>query len=112
MEAWAERHGVELVPIEPGKPTQNAYIERFNRTFRGEVLDVYVFGELDEVRDESTRWLYDYNHDRPHLALDRQPPVAYRARHESERDRLADPSGRGCAPPYRISQAEEPLMTC
>ena len=94
LEAWAEDHGVELAPIEPGKPTQNAYIERYNRTFRQEVLDVYAFGDLEEVRDESTRWLYQYNHDRPHLSLDRQPPMAYRAAYEEERARVAEPSGR------------------
>ena len=97
LAAWAEANQVELAPIDPGKPTQNAYIERFNRTFRGEVLSVYAFSDLDEVRNVSTRWRYDYNHDRPHLALDRQPPVAYRRRHE-EIARVAEPSSRGCAP--------------
>ena len=94
---WAEDNKVELAPIEPGKPTQNAYIERYNRTYRQEVLDVYAFGDLDEVRNESTRWLYQYNNDRPHLSLDRQPPVKYRREHEEERARVAEPSGR-CAP--------------
>ncbi|MEO0476893.1 MAG: transposase [Planctomycetota bacterium] len=82
MADWAEENKVELVPIEPGKPTQNAYVERYNRTFRQEVLDVYAFSDLDEVRDVSTRWLWDHNHGRPHLSLDRQPPMAYRRRHE------------------------------
>lgn len=83
LEEWAEKHDVELVPIQPGKPTQNAYVERFNRTFREEVLSVYAFSDLDEVRDESTRWLYGYNHDRPHRALGRQTPAGYLARHET-----------------------------
>jgi len=107
MIAWAEKHGVELVPIQPGKPTQNAYAERFNRTFRGEVLDVYAFSELEEVREESTRWLYRYNHDRPHLALARQTPVGYRMRHEAKRDRMAEPSGRGCAPSSGLGHANQ-----
>ncbi len=102
LATWAERHEVELAPIQPGKPTQNAYIERFNRTFRGEVLDVYAFSDLDEVRDESTRWLHSYNHDRPHLALDRQTPAGYLARYE-QTVRDAEPSGRGCAPPCGLS---------
>ena len=106
MTAWAAEHGVELVPIQPGKPTQNAYIERFNRTFRGEVLDVYAFGDLDEVRDESTRWLHRYNHDRPHRALDRQPPAVYRARHEATR--TGGLSGRGCAPPSEPTRSTSP----
>ena len=98
---WAKKNQVELVPIEPGKlfrGTQKAYIERFNRTFRQEVLDVYAFSDLEEVRDESTRWLHGYNHDRPHLSLDRQTPAGYLAAYEST-VRSAEPSSRGCAPP-------------
>jgi putative transposase len=112
LTAWAERHQVALAPIQPGKPTQNAYIERFNRTFRQEVLDLYAFSELDEVRDESTRWLFRYNHDRPHRALDRQTPAGYRARHALNHVRLAEPSGRGCAPPSGLNQSRKTLMTC
>lgn len=97
LEDWAEKHGVDHRPIDPGKPTQNAYIERFNRTFRQEVLDVYAFSGLDEVRDESTRWLYGYNHDRPHRSLGRQSPADYRVRHEKTR-RGGEPSARGFAP--------------
>jgi putative transposase len=116
MSAWAEKNEVELVPIEPGKPTQNAYVERFNRTFREEVLDLYAFSDLDEVRDESTRWLYGYNHDRPHLALDRQPPAGYRFRHRAL-DRVVVPSRRGCAPPSGLNNAtssnpKEPKTLC
>ena len=47
---WAEDHTVNLEFIQPGKPTQNAYIERFNRTYRDEVLNMYVFKTLSEVR--------------------------------------------------------------
>ena len=103
LEDWAERHGVDHQPIEPGKPTQNAYIERFNRTFRQEVLDVYAFSDLDEVRDESTLWLYGYNHDRPHRALGRQTPAGYRAQHEKKDGRGGEPSVRGCAPPSGLT---------
>ena len=106
MARWAEQNEVELIWIQPGKPTQNAYIERYNRTFRQEVLDLYAFGDLDEVRDASTRWLYDYNHDRPHLALDRQTPAQYRARYEANA-RVAEPSSRGCAPPSGLSNSDQ-----
>jgi len=92
---------VVLAPIQPGKPTQNAYIERFNRTFREEVLSVYVFSDLDEVRDESTRWQYDYNHDRPHLALDRQTPAGYLAKYE-EAVRPAEAPNWGDTPSYDL----------
>ena len=55
--------------IQPGKPQQNAYIERFNRTVRYEWLSQYYWENLDEVRDFSTRWMWHYNHDRPNMAL-------------------------------------------
>lgn len=95
---WADTNDVELVPVEPGKPTQNAYIESYNWTFRQEVLDVYAFSDLDEVLDVSTRWLWGYNHDLPHLSVDRMPPVAYRRRYE-DRARVTGFSSRGNSDP-------------
>ena len=77
LRQWAGRHVVELVHIQPGKPTQNAYIERFNRTFRTEVLDRYVFTSLDEVRRMTEDWRRRYNHDRPHRSLGGLPPIGY-----------------------------------
>ena len=75
---WAKENEVTLHHIEPGKPTQNAYIERFNRTFRNEVLDTYIFDHLDEVRDHAWEWMIDYNEQRPHDALGNIPPTIYR----------------------------------
>ena len=46
---WAQEHAVDLEFIQPGKPTRNSYIERFNRTYRYEVLNMYVFKTLSEV---------------------------------------------------------------
>jgi transposase InsO family protein len=54
---WAEEHGVMLEFIKPGKPTQNAFIERFNRTYRTEILDFYLFRTLNEAREITERWL-------------------------------------------------------
>jgi len=76
---WAERHGVELEFIEPGKPTQNSYIERFNRTFRHEVLDFYIFSRLSEVREIVDNWLKQYNEQRPHESLGDLIPSEYLA---------------------------------
>jgi putative transposase len=76
---WAKVHNVQLGHIQPGKPAQNAYIERFNLTFRTEVLDAYAFSSLQEVRDLTEVWLQEYNTVRPHQALRGLPPVAYAA---------------------------------
>lgn len=71
---WAQERQVTLDFIQPGKPTQNAYVERFNRSFREEVLDTYAFSNLDEVRDQATKWMWVYNRERPHQALNGATP--------------------------------------
>jgi len=75
LDHWCREHGITLTYIQPGKPTQNAYIERLNGSIRRELLSAYVFRTLDEVRLRATEWMYDYNHLRPHKALGYRPPV-------------------------------------
>jgi len=79
LKIWAEEHQIILVHIQPGKPSQNAYVERFNRTFREDVLDAYLFDSLDEAREITEEWLEEYNAIRPHEALQGLPPYQYAA---------------------------------
>jgi putative transposase len=81
LEVWAETNAVKVEHIKPGKPAQNAFIERFNRTYREDVLDMYLFRDLDDVRDITTKWMYEYNHERPHSALGGVPPIAIATSH-------------------------------
>lgn len=67
--AWAKDRRIDIEYIQPGKPQQNAYIERYNRTVRYDWLSQYLFDELDEVRAFATKWLWTYNHERPNMAL-------------------------------------------
>lgn len=77
--SWCAARGSALRSIQPGKPNQNAFIERFNRTFRHEVLDASVFESLDQVREISAQWMQVYNEVRPHDAPAGLPPATYRA---------------------------------
>lgn len=71
---WAEQHDVTLEFIKPGKPMQNGFIERFNRSYRQAVLDMFVFQTLHEVREQTEMWLKEYNQERPHDALGDMSP--------------------------------------
>ena len=77
MADWAEKHDVTLEFIQPGKPTQNSYIERFNRTYREEVLDFYIFKNLNQVREITEKWMSQYNTERPHQSLKYMTPIEY-----------------------------------
>ncbi len=81
---WCNDHDIELLYIQPGKPNQNAYIERFNRTYREEMLSSYLFEDLDQVREMTHWWLITYNETRPHAALNGLTPMAFRTQIETK----------------------------
>lgn len=66
---WAEKQGIALNYIQPGKPQQNAYVERYNRTVRHEWLDLYIFDSITEVQEIAIEWLWTYNHERPNMGI-------------------------------------------
>ena len=67
--AWAEKRQISIRHIQPGKPQQNAYIERYNRTVRHEWLDQNIIDSIKEAQDYATRWLWTYNNDRPNMGI-------------------------------------------
>lgn len=69
--------GIVIKYIQPGKPTQNAYIERFNRSYREDILDAYLFESLVHLRALSEEWMDEYNQHHPHQSLNNLSPLKY-----------------------------------
>ena len=76
---WCLKNQVKLLFIQPGKPTQNAFIERLNGSMRKEVLNAYIFQNIEEAKYTVSKWMIDYNQDRPHKALGNKTPLEYAA---------------------------------
>jgi putative transposase len=74
MEEWADKREIDLKFIQKGKPHQNGYIERFNRSYREEVLDAFCFKRLKEAQVLSNAWIWIYNNERPHSSLGYKTP--------------------------------------
>lgn len=74
---WADDNDVKLEFTEPGRPMQNGFVERFNRTYRTEVLDLYIFKKLKEVQEITDNWVIEYNEERPHESLGNLTPKEY-----------------------------------
>lgn len=75
---WSREREIDVRYIQPGKPDQNAFIERFNRSYRNEVLSAHLFESIADVQEITDDWLRRYNEIRPHDALGRLPPARYR----------------------------------
>ena len=77
LEQWCTDREITLQFIQPGRPMQNAYIERKNGSLRRELLNAYLFYSLGEVRILKEEWRLDYNQDRPHKSLGYRSPLNY-----------------------------------
>lgn len=79
FQLWLHTNTIEWERIQKGKPQQNAIIERFNKTYREDVLDANLFYSIEQANEVSQEWGKDYNHQRPHQSLNYQTPMAYAA---------------------------------
>ncbi|OIQ88739.1 integrase core domain protein [mine drainage metagenome] len=83
--AWSLKHGIRHILIEPGRPTQNGYIESFNGKFRDECLNDHWFETLPQARITIADWWQDYNEVRPHSSCNRMPPAKFAALHRQQK---------------------------
>ena len=79
---WCRENDIEPVYAEPGKPMQNRYVERFNRTFREDVLDAYLFTSLSQYNMIAEKWTDDFNQYHPHDALGKNSPREFAPRRQ------------------------------
>jgi putative transposase len=95
VQAWANANGIAWQFTQPGCPAQNAYNERFNGTFRVEVLDAYQFECLDQARAISELWIPVYNEQRTHSAIGHLPPMPFKRQRQLPKSLLSSGIGRG-----------------
>jgi putative transposase len=88
---WCNSHGIKLRFIQPGKPSQNGFIERFNRTYRQDILDAYIFEDLSQVRVLTEEWIDEYNHSRPHESLGGMTPVQFKLKNQLQHGEASFP---------------------
>lgn len=82
LREWSIERGIDIKFIEKGKPHQNGFMERFNRSFREEVLDAYLFTRLQEAQVMATAWMWIYNNQRPHKSLGYRTPTDFLKWHQ------------------------------
>jgi putative transposase len=111
MEVWAIEAGVQLCFIRPGRPVENGFIESFNGRLRDECLNVEWFSSLEDARRRLAAWRDDYNHHRPHSALDDRAPAAFAGLHglaprrfaRSDSNTANGEPGQGSAAPAEVA---------
>ena len=69
LQTWAAKRGIGIFCIQPGKPQQYAYVERYNRTVRQEWPGRFIFNTIEKVKEHATRWLWIYNNQRPDMGI-------------------------------------------
>ena len=74
LTTWADRRRITLQYIQPGKPQQNAYVERYNRTVRHEWLEQHLFNSISHAQETATEWLWRYNNERPNMTIGGMTP--------------------------------------
>jgi len=75
---WCEQNAIEPLFIQPGKPNQNGLVERFNRTYREDILDAYIFESIEQVQIVSENWQSEYNYGHPHQSLQGKSPMEFK----------------------------------
>ena len=95
FQEWCRGNNIQVLFTQPGKPTQNSYIERFNGSYRRAVLDAYIFRTIEEVRRKTGEWNAYYNYDRPHESLGNITPMEYLKRSTANNPDVADQLSEG-----------------
>ena len=80
FQEWCKGNDIRLLFTQPGCPTQNSYIERFNGSYRRAVLDAYIFRTLEDVKQKTCEWNDYYNYERPHESLGNKTPMEFSKR--------------------------------
>jgi putative transposase len=85
MDLWAYKNEVKIDFSRPGKPTDNAFCESFNGTFRSECLDTNWFSNLEDAKRIIETWSREYNVSRPHRALGERTPSEFASEYAASR---------------------------
>ena len=111
LQEYCQVKNIRLEHIKPGTPTQNAYVERFNRHFREDVLDAYIFGSLRQLNIICEKWKNDYNDNHPHRSLGYKSPKVFKELYSKEiiYSESVKAKMNGAATHYAIAQA--PALT-